>query len=170
MYEKHLRCECPSDSCPGLKRASLSYHSFPTAFNLDIYRGSGQTIIFHSSLCLHSFPTNHWEVLRLQGRKPQQFCFFFVTPSNNKNKTQNSLGLKTPPHHYMTTSLLNMFHGTFWSINFNVLITGLVNLLVNTFRKALSTYLLYQCDLGNTCWKYRLRPKVLRLIKVNYGR
>lgn len=149
-----MRCECPSESCPGLKRASLSYHSFPTVFNLDIYRGSGQTIIFHSSLCLHSFPTNHWEVLRLQGRKPQQF-FFFLPPqiTKTKNTKHKTAWVKTTPHHYMTTSLLNMFHGTFWSINFNVLITGLVNLLVNTFRKAPSTYLLYQCDLGNTCWK-----------------
>lgn len=83
VYEKHLRCECPSDSCPGLKRASLclqkvsSYRSFPTVFNLDIYRGGSQAIIFYSPLCLHSFPTNHWEVLRLQGRKTTAVFFFF---------------------------------------------------------------------------------------------
>lgn len=75
-----------------------------------------------------------------------------------------------PPHHYITTSLLNMFHCTFWSVNFNVLITGLVNLLVNTFRKAPSTYLLYRCDMGNTCSGIKAAPKSLAVIKVNSDR
>lgn len=45
--------------------------------------------------------------------------------------------VKIPPHRYTTVSLLNKFHSAFWNINFNVLITGLVNLLVNTFRNPL---------------------------------
>lgn len=72
-----------------------------------------------------------------------------------------------PPHRYMTASLLNMFHSAFWSINFNVLITGLVNLVVNSFRKAPSTYLFYQCDPGEHMLEITAASHLIIWVKCN---
>lgn len=124
--------------CPQKSHPSILF----SQFLILIYITAAARLLFFTLLVVFTlFPTNHQEVLHLQGRKPQQFF----------SKKHKIAYVKMPPHRYMTASLLNMFHSAFWSINFNVLITGLVNLVVNTFRKAPSTYLFYQCDLGNIC-------------------
>lgn len=72
VWETLLCCEWLWDSCPGLKRASLSTENlilsiFSNSFkSWYILRNSSQTISSPSSLCLLSFSTNHWEGLCLQ--------------------------------------------------------------------------------------------------------
>lgn len=87
--------------CPQKSHPSILF----SQFLILIYITAAARLLFFTLLFIFAlFPTNHQEVLHLQGRKPQQFF------SKNTHKIAY---VKMPPHRYMTASLLNMFHSAF---------------------------------------------------------